>query len=222
MNRWSLPAAIICAAMLGGVVLCQTAPQAGGDGFVDIFNGKDLSGWVVEGRASYEQDGEQKPVWYVEDGTIVCSGQAPGFLRYERKLTDFIVRLEYRMCKRCNSGVGIRGVPFTGAQETRPSRAGYEIQIADDAGRDPGLHSSGSLYRYVAPKVNASKPAEEWNVMEIECRGPKIRITLNDQLIHDLDQTTIEQIKDKPLAGYLSVQNHGRRIEFRNIRLKEL
>jgi hypothetical protein len=208
--------------MLDGVVLCQAPPEAGGGGFVAIFNGKDLTGWVVDGRKSYEEDGEEKPVWAVEEGMIVCRGRGGGFLRYDRKLKDFIVRLEYRMSKRCNSGLGIRGVVYTGEDSTRPSRAGYEIQISDDAGRDPGKRSSGSLYRYVAPKVNASKPADEWNAIEVECRGPRIRVTLNEQVIHDLDQTTIEEIKDKPLAGYFSVQNHGKLIDFRNIKLKEL
>ena len=126
------------------------------------------------------------------------------------------------MSKGCNSGLGIRGVKYTGSRKTRPSFAGYEMQILDDAGRKPGTHSSGSLYRYVAPRTNASKPAGEWNAVDIELRGPRIKITLNGQVIHDLDQTAIEKIKSKPTKGYFSLQNHGRRIEFRNIRVQEL
>lgn len=221
MGRWS-SLVTLCVAALGGVLICRTPPSAGGDDFVDIFNGTDLTGWVVEGQTTYLDGEVEKPVWYVQDAMIVCAGHKGGFLRYDTELGDFVVHLEYRMSKGCNSGIGIRGIPFTGARSTRPSFAGYEIQIVDDAGKDPGTRSSGSLYRYVAPRVNASKPALEWNVMEIECRGTRIRVTLNDQLIHDLDQTTIEAIKDKPLAGYLSLQNHGRLIEFRNIRLRQL
>jgi hypothetical protein len=59
-------------------------------------------------------------------------------------------------------------------------------------------------------------------VMEIECRGPKIRITLNGQTIQDVDQSTIAEIKNKPLSGYLCLQNHGKLIEFRNVRVKGL
>jgi len=211
-----------CAVIFGEGLLWTTSIARADDGFVDIFNGKDLSGWVVDGRKTVKRGDEEKPVWTVREGMILCEGKGGGFLRYDKKLTDFIVRAEYRMCKGCNSGLGIRGTVFTGDRKTRPSFAGYEVQILDDAGKKPGTHSSGSLYRYVAPKKNVSKPAGQWNVAEVECRGPKIRITLNGATIQEVDQSTIDAIKDKPLSGYFSVQDHGRKIEFRNIRLKEL
>ena len=50
----------------------------------------------------------------------------------------------------------------------------------------------------------------------------KIRITLNGQVIQDVDQSTIDEIKGKPLAGYLCLQNHGKFIEFRKLRVKSL
>jgi len=198
------------------------AVDADADGFVPIFNGRDLSGWVVDGRKTRTENGQEVPVWTVREGVIHCAGRGGGFLRYDEELGDFIVRLEYCMSKGCNSGIGIRGVVFTGSRKTRPSFAGYEMQIVDDVGREPHKHSSGSLYRYVAPMKNATLPAGQWNRLEIECRGPKIRITLNDQLIHDFDQTTLEQTKDKPLSGYFSLQDHGKVIDYRNLRLKEL
>jgi hypothetical protein len=213
--------AVVCVVAYG-MLLGPGRASAADDGFVDIFNGKDLSGWVVEERDGGQQGQSDNPIWQAADGLLVCRGGDFGFLRYDKKLTDFIVHVEYRMSPGCNSGLGIRSVEFTGPRRTRPSFAGYEMQICDDAGKEPTNRSSGSLYRYVAPHVNASKPAGEWNTVEIKCRGTRIRITLNGQVIHDLDQTTIERIKDKPLSGYFSVQDHGRRIEFRNIRLKEL
>ena len=210
------------AVILCGVLLLPPSTTVADDGFVDIFNGRDLTGWVVDGRKTVNEGDKERPIWTVEDAIIVCEGRGGGFLRYDKKLTDSVIHVEFRMCKGCNSGLGIRGVVFTGSRNTRPSIAGYEMQIRDDAGKQPGKHSSGSLYRYVAPKTNATKPAGEWNVVEIECRGPKIRINLNGQTIHDLDQTTIEEIKNKPLSGYFSLQDHGKRIEYRNVRLKEL
>jgi len=194
-----------------------------GEKFVDIFNGKDLSGWVVDRHHKYDQWAKDKPRWTVADGMIRCSGKggAP-FLRYDKELSDFVLRIEYRMAPKCNSGLGIRGVVYTGPRKTRPSIAGYELQVLDDSGKNPTAHGSGSLYRYLAPKANATRPAGEWNEVEIECFGPRIRITLNDQIIHDIDQSQIEATKNKPLKGYFSVQNHGHVIEFRNVRLKEL
>ena len=128
-----------------------------------IFNGRDLAGWVVEGTKDFELDGKKEPVWSVAEGNI-ASGHGYGFLRYDRMLTDFSFTVEFKMAKQakpCNSGIGIRGVAFNGPKETRPSFAGYEIQLLDDSGAKPTDHSTGSLYRYLAATANSIKPAGE-------------------------------------------------------------
>jgi len=107
------------------------------------------------------------------------------------------------------------------SEQTRPSYASYEIQLLDDADRKPSKGSTCSLYRYVAPRVNAVKAAPEWNTLEIDCAGPLIRITLNEQKVIEVDQRTIEEIRNKPLKGYVCLQNHGGRLEFRNIWIRE-
>jgi len=218
--------AVACfGALVGMASIAGASALAADDGFVDLFNGRDLSGWVVEQRAA--PDGSPTPkgtpeVWSVAEGRIVCEGNGYGFLRYDRMLDDFELRVEFRMAAGCNSGIGIRGVKYTGPKETRPSFAGYEIQLLDDGDKPADEHSTGSLYRYVAPKASAMKPAGEWNTISIACRGPRIRVELNGQLLQDVDQSTIPQLSDKPLSGYLSLQNHGHDIEFRNVRPKEL
>jgi hypothetical protein len=189
---------------------------------VEPFNGKDLSGWVVEGTASFDKEGKKQPNWFAEDGEIRCAGKGFGFLRYDKEFADFRFTLEYKLAKRGNSGVGIRGVKYTGKAETRPSFASYELQILDDGGKEPNDHATMSLYRYVAPKSMPSKKAGEWNQLEIECRGPKIRVTLNGEVVQDVDQSTIETIKDKPLSGYLSLQCHGSVVAFRKLKVVEL
>ena len=206
------------------LALSWSAVARAADGFTEMFNGQNLDGWVVEGSAKHKADGEQKPVWTVEEGQIVCAkNDGFGFLRYDKQeYADFLLHLEYRMSKNCNSGVGIRTVKFSGPAETRPSYAAYEVQLLEDAGKKPDEHSSFSLYRYVSAKENPSKPAGEWNTLEIQCVGPKIRITANDKLVLDVDQSSNDETKAKPLSGYLSLQNHGGRIEFRNVRVKDL
>ena len=189
--------------------------------FTPMFNGKDLSGWVAEGAVTFRDGNEKKPNWTVQDGMIHCEGHGYGFLRYDDMLKDFIVRLEFRLTKGCNSGLGIRGTKYTGGS-TRPSAYGYEMQILDDGGKDPHKHSGGSLYRHVAPKVSAMRPAGEWNKIEVDCRGPKIKITLNGKVIQDLDQSTVRSLEKKPLEGYFSVQLHGRVVDYRNLRVKKL
>ena len=209
------------AAFLIGIALAQASATE--DGFVDIFNGKDLQGWVVEGGKTSREGDRDVPIWTVKKGLLVATGAKYGFLRYDEKvLKDFVVHAEYRLSKGCNSGFGIRTVKYTGKAATRPSAAAYEVQVLADAGKKPTVHSSGSLYRYVAPKVNATRPAGQWNSIDIECRGPKIHIVLNGQVIQDIDQSKIEEIKDKPLSGYFCLQSHTKMIEFRKVQLKEL
>jgi hypothetical protein len=192
-----------------------------------IFNGKDLQDWVAEGAREVKgKDGKLAPVWTVRDGMLHCQGQGFGFLRFARQqYGDFVFHVEYRMLNpKCNSGIGIRTQAFDPKQSraTRPSIFSYEIQIFDDHGKPPDTHSTGSLYRYVAPRVSAAKPVGEWNVADIECVGPHIRVTLNHQKLIDVDQSTISAIKDKPLRGYVCLQNHGGTLDFRNIRIREI
>lgn len=192
---------------------------------VAIFDGKSLDGWVAEGAKDYKVGDQLKNVWSVKDGVILCEGKGFGFLRYDKKeFADFVFHVEYKQAPKCNSGLGIRTTKFDPKQSTatRPSFYSYEIQLVDDAGKEPNAHSTGSLYRYVAPAENANKPAGEWNEMEIECRGPLIKITHNGKKIIDVDQSKIEAIANKPTRGYVCVQNHGGTIEFRNLWVREI
>jgi hypothetical protein len=195
-----------------------------GDGIM-LFTRDDLSGWTEEQHNFYKAKNPNVRTWSVKDGVVACDGSTGncGFLRYEKKLSDFILRLEYRIAKNCNSGVCIRTrVPYDGyPDKTLPSHVGYEVQILDDADTPASKTSTGALYGLVAPRANAAKPAGEWNTLEIVCHGPTIRVTLNGQVVQDVDQTKIDAIRDRPRAGYLSLQNHGGNIEFRNIWLKE-
>jgi hypothetical protein len=217
----SLHLAFSAPLLLAAAALAPPAPCPADDGLVPIFNGKDLTGWVVDGASSSNSSKGEKaePVWSVRDGILRCTGQRFGFLRYDKKVADFVFEVEYRMSPRANSGIGIRGTRFTGPAKTRPSFASYEVQLLDDAGKPATKGSTGSLYRYVAPKENASKPAGQWNHIRIECRGPRIRVTLNGKTVQDIDQTTVPEIKDKPLSGYIMLQSHTRPVEFRNPRL---
>ena len=197
---------------------------AGGDKVV-LFNGKNLDGWIAEGAKEYKDGDKVKEVWSVKDGLLDCNGKGFGFLRYaKQEFADFHFHLEYRMAAKCNSGVGIRTPAFDPKQSTatRPSFASYEIQLIDDFGKPPTKYSNASLYRYVAPSSNPQKAPGEWNILDIECVGPKIRIQLNGEKIIDFDQSTDEKLKKNPLKGYLCVQNHGGKIAFRNLWVREI
>jgi len=219
---------ILCLFVFAPILLAQTNDS------IELFNGKDLSGWVIEGPTEFDNKGNKEPIWVADNGMITCrvnNRKSYGFLRYDKQqFSDFVFSLEYRLSEKempkqspCNSGIGIRtGVYDPKKSDSPPSRAGYEIQLLDDAMKNPDKHSTGSLYRYIAPSVKAVKPAPEWNKIEIECKGARIKVTLNGEKIIDVDQTTVEEIKNKPLKGYVCVQNHGGKVDFRNLRVKEL
>ncbi|MCA9247707.1 MAG: DUF1080 domain-containing protein [Planctomycetales bacterium] len=213
---------MLCAllAMLVSVAIAESPSNADADGFVDLFANGDFSLWKVDGTNDTDR-ARQTELWSIDDGVISASGKKYGFIRYDRELRDFELRLEYQLDKGGNSGIGLRGAIYKGGG-SRPSAAGYELQLLADAGRTPNKHSSMSLYRYVAPSENAVRPPGEWNEVEVICRGPHIRVTVNGKTVQDLDQTTIDAIKNKPLHGYLLLQNHGSPVKFRHVRLKEL
>src|SRR5262249_38782814 len=206
--------------------------------FRDLFNGRDLDGWVVDGP---KKDKQGNAMWSVESGAIVGLGKAFGYLRYDREqFGDFVLRVEYRFPEpsrpkqQNNSGLGIRTVRFDPKEtrRTRPSYACYEVQLLDDAGQPPSAHGTGSLYRYLAPTANPVRPSPEWNTAEVECVGPRIRVTVNGKKVLDADQNDIPDLgdkppgapapKDKPLRGYVCVQSHTGKVEFRKIQVREI
>lgn len=212
------------------LVLCAGPVVAGDkDGWTDLFNGKDFSGWVIDGPTEYKDkaDGNKaKPLWTVTDGMIRSTGNGFGFLRYDKEYSDFVLHVEYRLAKEkgANSGIGIRTRVFDPKKstETRPSFFSYEVQLLDDADQKPTPHTTGSLYRYVAPTRVAHKPAPEWNAVEIECVGPKVRVNFNGTDTLVFDQSTDEKLKSKPLSGYVCLQSHSKQVEFRSVRIKDL
>lgn len=206
------------------VVPAPAQPPAGADkdaGFTPLFNGRDLTGW--------KQYDSKNKVWAVEDGMIVCQGRGGGWLGTERDYADFELRLEYRLTPGGNSGVYLRA-PETG----HISRVGMEIQLLDDNhpryAKLDFYNYTGSIYHVVAPTRRAGKPAGQWNAMTIRARGPNVEVVLNGARIVDADLERCR--KDRAVAkehtglartaGRIGLQSHTDRVEFRNLRVKEL
>jgi hypothetical protein len=184
-------------------------------GFVSLFDGQSLKGWT---GAQYE----------IEDGVLVCPQQGGGTMLTEKEYADFIFRFEVKLTPGANNGVAIR-TPKGG----HPSSAGMEIQILDDsAERYANLQPyqfHGSIYGVVPAKRGALKPPGEWNTEEIYAKGSRVRVKLNDQVIVDADLSEITDeavLKAHPgirqTTGYLGFIGHGSRVEFRNLRVREL
>lgn len=225
MTRRRLLTRAALAAIAAAVWTCH-APSTRADGpeFQPLFDGKTLDGWVVEGHPGSDAHPDGRPVWSVKDGLIHCEGKGFGFLRYDRaEFDDFTFHVEFRMDPRCNSGIGVRTRAFDPKQSraTRPSIYSYEIQLVDET-KPLSPTSNGSLYRYVAPRSNPLKPPGEWNTIEITCDGPRIRVVLNGVEVQDVDQSKIGALKAKPLKGYVCLQNHGGRIDFREVKIRRI
>ena len=110
-------------ALLGFVL--PAAPALAADEGRELFNGKDLSGWIAEGVKDFKDGNEVKPVWTAADQLLTCAGHGYGFLRYDKEqFADFALHLEYRMAPKCNSGIGIRTVPFD------PARSGETTTLS--------------------------------------------------------------------------------------------
>lgn len=197
------------------LVLSMSAPAEPPPGFVDLFNGKDLAGWKATGDPK---------IWTAEDGLLVVQGRGGGYLFTEKEYADFELRLEYKMPKMGNSGVGLR-CPLKG----NPSSSGMEIQLLDDGNwknLKPWQHT-GSIYGIVpAAKVN-SRPFGQWNQVRITARGRHILVEQNGEVLvdADLDQHK-EKAKERPgflrKSGHIGLQSYNFRVEFRNLHLKEL
>ncbi|MFQ6130473.1 MAG: DUF1080 domain-containing protein [Armatimonadota bacterium] len=184
-------------------------------GFVPLFDGESLDGWTGGN-------------YIVEDGVLVCPQAGGGKLLTEKQYDDFVFRFEFRLPPGGNNGVAVRA-PAKG----NPAYAGMEIQILDNtaekyANLRPAQYH-GSIYDVVPAKRGALKPVGAWNEEEILANGRHVKVTLNGQVIVDADLDAItdaETLKRHPGLqrgiGHLGFIGHGDRIEFRNIRIKEL
>lgn len=210
-----------------GVILILSAASsiaAAEEGFVSLFNGKDLTGWTVKGGfAAYN----------VENGVIVgrCAPGKPGntFLCTEKEYANFVLKLEFRFVVMGNSGVQFRSHarPVTEGERV----FGYQCEIADrvaigqiyDEARRGWAYSS--RYRdlkrpddWFAPDSVRAYRKNEWNTVEIQCVGPSIRTWINGIPCANLIDAVTE-------AGFIGLQVHAGgagTLEWRSLEIMEL
>jgi hypothetical protein len=190
-------------------------------GFVPLFDGKTLQGWIgaVDGYA-------------VHDGAIVCEQKkGGGNLLTEKEYSDFILRFDVLIPTGGNNGIALRAPNATGSL----AYVGTEVQILDDDDEQyktiKPYQFHGSVYGIVAAKTGARKPDGQWNSMEITMQGRRIRVVVNNKIVvdADLDQATKNGTvdgKEHPglarSSGHIGFLGHGHPVAFRNLRIKEL
>lgn len=191
-------------------------------GFVSLFNGKDMTGWVGNTNGYYA-DGE---------GHMVCDPKKEGGNVYtEKEFANFVLRFEFKLAPGTNNGLGIRA-PLKGDA----AYVGMELQILDDSAEKyknvKPWQRHGSIYGVAAAKPGSLKPVGEWNSEEVIADGRHITVKVNGETIvnvEDLDnwelqsEHTREQHPGlKNETGHIGFLGHGDPLEFRNIRIKEL
>ena len=178
------------------------------EGFVSLFNGRDLTGWV-----QLTSPGD----FVVKDGVIRLVNFDGGWLRSWHEYGDFVFRAEYKIIEGGNSGLYIRA-PLVGRQ----SRIGFEFQIRGQAADAPlNQDCTGSIYDVRPPDANCMKP-NEWNEVEITCVGETVKIVWNGQTVHDFKYSDVDLMKHRAVRGYIGLQDHHNLVEFRNLRIKRL
>jgi len=183
-----------------------------------LFNEKDLSGW--------EAVGADISTWGVEDGILYTTGEGGGWLCTDKTYSDFILSLEFRLPEEGNSGIFLRA-----PRKGNPAYAGMEVQVLDDYADkyrtlEPWQYT-GSVDKVQAPSKRVTKPAGQWNKYKILCDGPVVKVWSNGHLINDVNLIQHMNKSDthpglKRRKGYIGLQNHSTRVEYRNIKIKEL
>ena len=186
------------------------------DGFISLFNGKDLAGWKA---------GENTDTWKVVDGHMACNGQR-SHLFYVGEVKDHVFKnFEFKadvLCKpNSNSGIYIH----SDYQEKSWPDKGFECQICADGFKDP--RKTGSIY---AVKDLDKSPVkdDEWFEYHILVQGKKIEIRLNGKSVNEWTQPedyTPKQFKGRVIdKGTFALQGHdpGSTVWFKNLRVKPL
>lgn len=191
--------------------------SAGEQGWVSLFNGKDLEGWQqINGLAKYE----------AVDGTIVgttAPNSPNSFLCTKKLYGDFELEFDVKVDKELNSGVQIRS---NSSKEYHNGRVhGYQVEIAvggfsggiyDEARRNKFLNAdpSGDKFRRLLKE-------NDWNHYRVVCQGDHLQTWVNGVQVTDLHDGMTK-------SGFLGLQVHGvgkrtdpLKVQWRNLRLRE-
>ncbi len=207
------------------IMLSGRALAAEEDGFVPLFNGRNLSGWVNVNCAP--------ETWSVKDGMIHCTGVPTGALRTTRQYENFILELEWRHLRSGgNSGVFIWSSPI--AAPGVPFLRAIEVQVLDHGFNVPGknewytthgdvLPIHGSTMKPFGrhngmrsfPSEERSKGTPEWNHYRIVCSNGVIRLHVNGKQVSGGEDCNYRK-------GFLGLESEGGPIDFRNVRIREL
>lgn len=209
----------------------QTPPEKGK--WEILFDGTTTEHW-----RGYKKD-YLPAEWAIENGTLTLTKKGGGYIVTKEEYADFELQLDWKFSEAGNSGVFFHvseDSVYKNVYETGP-----ECQILDDD-RHPdavkgtaGTHKAGANYDLQAPLVAAVKPAGEWNTFVLKVKAGHVQHWLNGKKEQDYQLSSPEwkllvaRSKFAVMPGYgkfasghISLQDHGNRVWFRNIRIRRL
>jgi hypothetical protein len=198
--------------------------------FSELFNGKNLSGWVNVNTAD--------DTWAVRDGMLVCSGHPIGIMRTQKQYENFILHIEWRhMEAGGNSGVFVWSEGSVPDGKRLPK--GLEVQMLEldwvnlhkrkDGTLPPIACVHGEVFGAGGlkttpdnPRGSRSKSIENrckgkgrWNTYVVVCVDGVIKLSVNGKFVNGISKASIKK-------GYICLESEGAEIHFRNIRIMEL
>lgn len=223
MNRPATPLPsllpLVAALLAGGPPGLEGSARAE-DGFVPLFNGRDLDGWRNVNCAP--------GTWTATNGLIFCTGAPIGELRTTRMYQNFVLELEWRHLRpKGNAGVFVWADALTAPGQ--PFIRGIEVQVLDGS-EGPGHTSDGDIFPIHGAKMTPlngrggdrafptekrMKPSPEWNHYRVECLDGAISLAVNGAIVTRGHSAS-------PRKGYICLESEGSPVEFRNLRLRPL
>ena len=197
--------------------------------FRDLFNGRDLTGWVNVNTAD--------DTWRVKDGLLICSGRPIGVMRSGKQYENFMLHIEWKHIEPGgNSGVFIWSTANPDPQSRLPD--GVEVQMLEldwpklntrDGRVPPIAYVHGELFGVGGVKIvpdnprgersmsieNRAKGRGEWNTYDVVAVDGVVKLAVNGVFVNGVSKSTQKK-------GYLCLESEGAEIHFRNIRILEL
>lgn len=196
-------------------------------GFKLLFDGKTTKGW-----RGYKKE-EMPSGWKVVDGSLTRVEGGGDIVSYEQ-FGNFELLIDWKVAEGGNSGIMYH------VQETEPSpyMTGPEYQVLDNERHPDGrskLTSAASCYGLYPPTKDVCKPAGEWNHTRIVIKNGHVEHWLNGEKVVEYEKGSDEWNKKvaaskfskypnfgKPKEGHIDLQDHGDKVEFRNIKIRTL
>jgi Domain of Unknown Function (DUF1080) len=223
------PLSLLAALVIVGAA-CAADPDK--DGFVPMFNGKDLSGWVNVNT--------HPKTFFVKDDMIITTGRPTGYMRTDKQYENFIAEFDWMHIPNKPGEVGNSGffvwadpIPAVGTGYTR----GIEVQVLvnltyKNKKGEITATSQGDLFSIwgatcvpdrphpdgsarCLPKENHCKGENEWNHYRVVAKDGRIELTVNGHEVAGVS-------KCSPRKGYLALESEGSECRFKNLKIKEL